>query len=50
MDGGADFFDGLFDFFFAGVDSSLFRVFLGVILLLAVLLNTYVRRIITGER
>ena len=36
--------------FFAGVDSSLFRVFLGVILLLAVLLNTYVRRIITGER
>jgi simple sugar transport system permease protein len=36
--------------FFAGVDSSLFRVFLGVILLLAVLLNTYVRRTITGER
>jgi len=36
--------------FFAGVESSLFRVFLGVILLLAVVLNTYIRRIITGER
>lgn len=36
--------------FFAGVESSLFRVFLGVILLLAVILNTYVRRLITGER
>lgn len=36
--------------FFAGVESSLFRVFLGVILLSAVILNTYVRRIITGER
>lgn len=36
--------------FFAGVESSLFRVFLGVILLLAVILNTYVRRMITGER
>lgn len=36
--------------FFAGVESSLFRVFLGVILLLAVVLNTYVRRLITGER
>lgn len=36
--------------FFAGVESSLFRVFLGVILLLAVILNTYIRRIITGER
>jgi simple sugar transport system permease protein len=30
--------------------SSLFRVFLGVILLFAVILNTYIRRIITGER
>jgi simple sugar transport system permease protein len=36
--------------FFAGVESSLFRVFLGVILLCAVILNTYVRRVITGER
>jgi len=36
--------------FFAGVESSLFRVFLGVILLAAVILNTYIRRIITGER
>ncbi|WP_292054741.1 ABC transporter permease [Martelella sp.] len=36
--------------FFAGVESSLFRVFLGVILLLAVILNTYIRRSITGER
>jgi simple sugar transport system permease protein len=36
--------------FFTGVESSLFRVFLGVILLLAVILNTYIRRLITGER
>lgn len=36
--------------FFAGVESSLFRVFLGVILLLAVVINTYIRRMITGER
>ena len=36
--------------FFTGVESSLFRVFLGVILLLAVILNTYIRRTITGER
>lgn len=36
--------------FFANVESSLFRVFLGGILLLAVILNTYVRRMITGER
>jgi simple sugar transport system permease protein len=36
--------------FFAGVESSLFRVFLGGILLLAVILNTYIRRMITGER
>ncbi len=36
--------------FFAGVESSLFRVFLGVILLGAVILNTYIRRVITGER
>lgn len=36
--------------FFAGVDSSLFQVCVGVILLAAVLLNTYVRRLITGER
>ena len=36
--------------FFTSVESSLFRVFLGVILLLAVILNTYVRRMITGER
>ena len=36
--------------FFAGVESSLFRVFLGVILLLAVILNTYIRRKITGEK
>ena len=36
--------------FFANAESSLFRVFLGMILLLAVVLNTYIRRIITGER
>jgi simple sugar transport system permease protein len=30
--------------FFAGVESSLFRVFLGIILLVAVILNTYIRR------
>ena len=36
--------------FFAGVESSLFRVFLGIILLLAVILNTYSRRMITGEK
>jgi len=36
--------------FFAGVESSLFRVFLGAILLLAVILNTYIRRMITGEK
>ena len=36
--------------FFAGVESSLFRVFLGVLLLLAVILNTYIRRTITGEK
>ncbi|NRA88592.1 MAG: ABC transporter permease [Rhizobiales bacterium] len=36
--------------FFAGVESSLFRVFLGILLLLAVILNTYIRRMITGER
>ncbi len=36
--------------FFANVESSLFRVFLGAILLLAVILNTYIRRMITGER
>ncbi len=36
--------------FFSGAESSLFRVFLGTILILAVILNTYVRRLITGER
>ncbi|WP_417670328.1 ABC transporter permease [Roseibium sp.] len=36
--------------FFAGVESSLFRVFLGVILLFAVILNTYIRQMITGEK
>ncbi|MEJ6079732.1 ABC transporter permease [Vibrio sp. 1-Bac 57] len=36
--------------FFAGVESSLFRVFLGAILLFAVILNTYIRRMITGEK
>ena len=36
--------------FFADVESSLFRVFLGCILLMAVILNTYIRRVITGER
>jgi simple sugar transport system permease protein len=36
--------------FFAGVESSLFRVFLGIILLFAVILNTYIRRMITGEK
>jgi len=36
--------------FFANAESSLFRVFLGVILLTAVIMNTYIRRLITGER
>ena len=36
--------------FFAGVESSLFRVFLGAILLIAVVFNTYIRRLITGEK
>jgi len=36
--------------FFAGAESSLFRVFLGTILIIAVILNTYIRRMITGER
>lgn len=36
--------------FFANAESSLFRVFLGVILLLAVIMNTFIRRSITGER
>ncbi|WP_112313064.1 ABC transporter permease [Pseudogemmobacter bohemicus] len=36
--------------FFANAESSLFRVFLGAILLIAVIMNTYIRRIITGER
>jgi simple sugar transport system permease protein len=36
--------------FFAQAESSLFRVFLGTILILAVIMNTYIRRMITGER
>lgn len=36
--------------YFANVEGSLFRVFLGTILLVAVVLNTYVRRMITGEK
>ncbi|WP_029041451.1 ABC transporter permease [Cucumibacter marinus] len=36
--------------FFSGAESSLFRVFLGTILIMAVILNTYIRRLITGER
>jgi simple sugar transport system permease protein len=36
--------------FFSGAESSLFRVFLGILLLLAVILNTYIRRMITGEK
>ncbi|MHB2263790.1 ABC transporter permease [Aliihoeflea sp. PC F10.4] len=36
--------------FFAQAESSLFRVFLGTILILAVIFNTYIRRMITGER
>lgn len=36
--------------YFANAESSLFRVFLGLILLVAVIMNTYIRRIITGER
>jgi simple sugar transport system permease protein len=35
--------------FFTDVESSLFRVFLGTILLAAVVANTYIRRAITGE-
>ena len=34
--------------FFSGAESSLFRVFLGGLLLVAVIMNTYIRRIITG--
>lgn len=36
--------------FFAGVESSLFRVFLGIILLVAVIFNNVIRKMITGER
>ena len=36
--------------FFAGVESSLFRVFLGILLLTAVVLNACIRRTITGEK
>jgi len=36
--------------FFAGVEGSLFRVFMGLILLIAVIMNTYFRRLITGEK
>jgi simple sugar transport system permease protein len=36
--------------FFIGVESSLFRVFLGVLLLLAVILNTHIRKLITGAK
>lgn len=36
--------------FFEAIDSSLFGVFLGIILVAAVILNTYIRRLITGER
>ena len=36
--------------FFIGVDSSLFKVFLGVLLLLAVILNTHVRKLITWAK
>jgi simple sugar transport system permease protein len=36
--------------YFANVEGSLFRVFLGTILLVAVITNTYIRRLITGER
>lgn len=36
--------------YFANAESSLFRVFLGSLLLLAVILNTYIRRIIIGEK
>lgn len=36
--------------FFSGAESSLFRVFLGTILILAVIMNTYIRRMITGEK
>lgn len=35
--------------YFSGAESSLFRVFLGGLLLVAVILNTYIRRAITGE-
>ena len=36
--------------FFAGVESSLFRVFLGILLLTAVVLNACIRRTITGGK
>jgi simple sugar transport system permease protein len=36
--------------FFAGVESSLFRVFLGFILLIAVIFNNFIRKMITGEK
>ena len=36
--------------FFTGVDSDWFRVFLGVMLLIAVLFNNYIRKKVTGSR
>ncbi|WP_276931415.1 ABC transporter permease [Elstera cyanobacteriorum] len=36
--------------FFAGWNSDWFRVFLGVMLLIAVVFNNYIRRKVTGER
>lgn len=36
--------------FFAGWNSDWFRVFLGVMLLIAVIFNNYIRRKVTGER
>jgi simple sugar transport system permease protein len=35
---------------FTGINNDWFRVFLGLMLLIAVLFNTYVRRLVTGER
>lgn len=36
--------------FFTGIDSDWFRVFLGVMLLMAVLFNNYIRKKVTGSR
>jgi simple sugar transport system permease protein len=36
--------------FYTGVNTDWFRVFLGIMLLLAVIFNNYIRKIVTGGR